>query len=100
MALNQEQIERFDLIVRNLSLAIKNSSLYDMEHSIVVSSIKNFKDVLDKWLAKTDKLELGVTHDDLFLDGAPVKEEKDSRYVEVADYLHMRGVIALTFQKS
>ncbi|MGB2599788.1 MAG: hypothetical protein WBB86_07740 [Candidatus Omnitrophota bacterium] len=99
MAFTQEQIDLFDLIIRNLSLAIKNSALYDMSHSICVASIKNFKECLDKWVVDEGKLEIGITHDDIFLDGSPVKEEKDARYTELADYLHMRGIISLNFIK-
>ncbi|MFQ5951851.1 MAG: hypothetical protein ACE5JK_00380 [Candidatus Omnitrophota bacterium] len=96
--LSKEEIELFDQVIRDLNLAIKNSVLYAEDHTIRVSSIQNLKQSLNKWLTSNPKLDLGITQDNVYLDGVAVKEE-DIRYKELADYLHMRGVISLSFKR-
>ncbi|MGB2600944.1 MAG: hypothetical protein WBD00_04275 [Candidatus Omnitrophota bacterium] len=88
--------ELYDSIVRALSLAIKNSALYTFDHPICKSSIDNFKGILSKWFTDNEKLDLGISQNNIFFDGEEIKEE-DERYREVAEYLHLRGIISLTF---
>lgn len=90
------QTELYDSIIRGLSLAIKNSALYTLDHPICKSSIDNFKGILSKWFANNEKLDLGISQDNVFFNGEQVKEE-DERYREVGEYLHLRGIISLTF---
>ncbi|MGB3114311.1 MAG: hypothetical protein WBC00_06810, partial [Candidatus Omnitrophota bacterium] len=102
MEFPKEQIDLLGAIVKDLSLAIKNSVLYASDHSLCVSSVNNFKNSLEKWFESNDSLDLGVTQDDIFISGTSMqkdKKKKDERYMEVADYLHMRGIISIVFLK-
>ncbi|MBD3425877.1 MAG: hypothetical protein GF409_01445 [Candidatus Omnitrophica bacterium] len=92
----KQRTEVYDSIIRAFSLAIKNSALYSLDHPICKSSIDNFKGVLSKWFVDNDRLEMGIAQDNIYFNGKQVREE-DPRYVEVADYLHQRGLISLTF---
>ncbi|MFC1548611.1 HEAT repeat domain-containing protein [Candidatus Omnitrophota bacterium] len=92
----EQPLELYDQIVRAFNLAIKNSALYTFDHPLCKSSIDNFKATLGKWFAAKEKLELGVSQDNIFFNGQTIKEG-DSRYTEIAEYLHQRGIIALTF---
>ena len=96
--LTEQEISLFDSVIRDFNTAIKNSVLYTTEHSICTFSIKNFKDTLDKWLANNELLSIGVSQDSLFCNGIPV-ESKFDLYKEVAGYLHLRGLVSLTFNR-
>ncbi len=92
----KEQEQLFDIIIRSLGMAIKNSALYAPEHPICKVSVGNLKTSLERWLSENDKLELGISQDRIFLDGEPMREG-DERCEEVATYLHQRGLVSLTF---
>ena len=96
MDTTKQPLEFYDQIVRAFNLAIKNSALYTIDHPICSSSIDNFRATLGKWFASGEKLELGISQDNVFFNGQTVKEG-DIRYTEVAEYLHQRGIISLTF---
>jgi len=98
LKLTKEQLQLFDVIIASFRVALKNSVFYAEDHPIYGFSIKNFKTSLDKWFLIEDQLSLGISQDNLFINGTPIKE-KDSRYSEVANYLHIRGLSALTIQK-
>lgn len=95
MKITKEQIQLFDVIIASFRVALKNSVFYAQDHPIYGFSIKNFKTSLDKWFLIEDRLHLGISQDNLFINGTTIKE-KDSRYSEVANYLHIRGLSALT----
>ncbi|MDP8298947.1 MAG: hypothetical protein P9L88_03505 [Candidatus Tantalella remota] len=92
----KEQEKLFDIIIRSLGMAIKNSALYDPEHPICKVSIENLKTSLERWLPENNDLELGISQDRIFLGGEPMRGN-DERCEEVATYLHQRGVVSLTF---
>ena len=98
MEKTEEHIKLFDPIVRNLRITLKNSVFYASEHPINVYSINNFKTSLEKWFYLKNQLNLGVSQDQLYIDGNLI-ENKDDCYSEVANYLHTRGLSTLTFLK-
>lgn len=79
-------------------MALKNSVLYSSEHPIFSVSIENLKSVLDTWFASQGRFDLGVAQDGLFL-GTIAVGAGNERYMEVANYLHVRGIISLSFLK-
>ncbi len=98
LELSSEQEKRLHNTIRSLRIALKNSIFYESNHPLYVSSIENFKNALDKWLNIENELNLGISQNDLFLGGASINE-KESTYSEIANYLHMRGIISLLFRQ-
>jgi hypothetical protein len=96
--LSKEKIELFNLVIQNLSTAMKNSVLYSSSHPIFKISIKNFKDSMDKWFASEKDLDLGISTDTILLAGSFV-DKKSELYRDVAEYLHSREVVAICFKK-
>jgi len=94
--LRKEKIELCDSLIKSLGLALKNSALYPPDHPAFISSIESFKSILDKWLINGEKLEIGISPDNILLNGTFVKKTGDL-YGEVADNLHKKGLIALSF---
>ncbi len=97
MPFSEHEIKLFDQIIRDLGLAIKNSVLYSTDHPVCALAINNLKSSLDKWFLGKDGFNLGISQDELFLDGENVKE-KTERYTEIAEYLHQRGIVSLVFR--
>ena len=91
MKLSDQQITLFDNLIRELSTAIKNSILYSAGHPVFEFSVKNFKSSLNKWLEKEKRLDIGISPDNLLLNGEYVKK-KDELYKEVADYLEEKNL--------
>lgn len=89
----------FDTIVRTLSAAIKNSALYAPDHPVLKSSIANFKTSLEKALAEDEKMDIGISHNNLLLNGKFVREEASDLYREVAADLHQKGIVAVSIKK-
>ncbi len=98
LELAEEKIKVFNSVIRDFHIAIKNSVFYSSDHPIATYSINNFRASLYEWFSLWDKLILGITQDDLFLDGNPF-EKKEGYYGEVANYLHVRGMSAIIFMK-
>jgi hypothetical protein len=98
LKLSEEQLQLFDNIIRNFRITLKNCVFYEPNHPLYVFSIKNFKTALDKWLLINNKIDIGFSQDNLFLNGAVIKE-KDDGYSEIANYLHIRGVMSLAISK-
>ncbi|MEA3488831.1 MAG: hypothetical protein U9R44_00610, partial [Candidatus Omnitrophota bacterium] len=96
--LSKKQLELFDLILRELSTAIKNSVLYATDHPLFSFSIKNLKASLEKWLSEEGELDIGISQDNILLGGVFVRQ-KDDVYSEVASYLHSRGIVAISVFK-
>ena len=92
----EEQTKLFDPIVRNLRITLKNSVFYASDHPINVYSINNFKTALDKWFNHKKQFSLGVSQDQLYINGKLI-DNQDDCYSEVANYLHTRGLSSLTF---
>lgn len=93
----KEKLETFDLVVRNIRSAVKNSVLYAPGHPVFDSAVKNLKNSLDRWFrTMEDNFNLGISPNNLLLGGSYVKE-KDEFYSELAGYLYPRGLIALSF---
>lgn len=95
----KETIEHFDALIRNLSSVITNSVLYSAKHSVFATSMKNLKASIDDWFLHGKKLEIGISPSNISLNGSYLKEDNDL-YTEVAEYLHRRGVLALTIHKA
>ncbi|MFC1569939.1 hypothetical protein ACFL4L_06855 [bacterium] len=91
-----QALKQIQLIIKNLRLALKNSVFYPPEHPIFNFSINNFKNSLDKWLLDKDTLEIGFSKENLYLNGEQA-DEKSGFSEEVANYLHMRGMISISF---
>ena len=98
MILPEEQLKTLDNVIKDFRIALKNSALYSPEHPLCNYSISNLKSTLDKWFITKDQLDLGMSQTSLFFNGEPINE-KDERYRELANYLHMRGLIALSILK-
>ncbi|MBN2030363.1 hypothetical protein JW824_08980 [bacterium] len=98
LELSQEQEKKLNNTIKNFRIALKNSVFYESNHPLYVSSIENFKNALDKWLLAEHELNLGITQDNLYLDGTLINE-KEGTYSEIANYLHMRGIISLLFRQ-
>lgn len=96
--LSQERLELFNLILQNLSTTIKNSVLYAASHPIFKISIKNFHGSLEHWFDESGSLDLGITPDNILLAGK-VASEKNELCKDMADYLHARGLVAISFMK-
>jgi predicted transcriptional regulator len=96
--LSEEQAVRLDNVVKDFRIALKNSILYATNHPICNYSINNLKASLDKWLLSNERLNLGITQNHLFFDDESLKE-KDDGYNELANYLHMRGLISLSIRR-
>ncbi len=94
-SLPKDKLERFDTIVRSLSTAIKNVSLYPAGHPNLENSLGICFSALEAWLIDEDRIMIGVTQDNLLLAGQPVRE-KSELYAGVADFLHQRGIIAFS----
>jgi hypothetical protein len=98
LPLSEQDIKAFDSVVRNFRISLKNSTFYNLDHPINVFSFNNFKSSLDKWFVIKDRIDLGISQDNLFLEGKTVREDDES-YSAVASHLHMRGLIALSILK-
>jgi len=96
--LSKKRSEIFDSVIRSLSTALKNSTLYSPQHPVFNFSLKNLKESLNEWFAEEDSLDLGISHDNLLLKSLYVKESEDL-YKEVAEHLHSKGIIAISFMK-
>lgn len=94
----EEQEKLLDNVVKDFRIALKNSILYVPDHPICTYSINNFKTSLDKWFLISDQLDLGITQNHLFFNDESLKE-KDDGYNEIANYLHMRGLISLSITR-
>jgi len=94
-SLSKEKLERFDTIARSLSTAIKNVSLYPAGHPILENSLAACLIAFEVWLQDEDRIAIGITQDNLLLDGVIVRE-KSELFASVADFLHQRGVIAFS----
>lgn len=92
------KIKLFEVIVRSFTIAIKCSALYAITHPSVENSIKSFKENLDKWLDQEESLNIGIAADNLLLNQEFVREASEL-FAEVADYLHQRGLVAISFLK-
>lgn len=93
-----QQADLLDLLLKNLNMALKNSVLYSTDHPIFVTSVNNFKSSLEAWFASEAQCDIGIAQDELFLGGAPV-DAGNERAAEVANYLHVRGLISVSFLK-
>ena len=96
--LSKEKIGLFDSVIKSLRLTLTNSSLYPPDHPAFISSIESFKYILEKWLTSEERLELGISSNNILLNGAFVKESGNF-YSDIADNLHQKGLIAISFMK-
>lgn len=96
--LTKRESELFSLIIKNFSMALKNSSLYPYDHPILKASIDNFCYSFEKWFDFSERFELGVAQDTLYV-GSVQAGAGDERALEVANYLHVRGIISMVFVK-
>lgn len=96
--LSKEKTELFDHLIKSLGLALTNNALYPPNHPALNSSTESFKGLLNKWLITEEKVELDISPNNILLNGALVKENSNL-YSEVADYLHKKGLIAVSFTK-
>lgn len=94
----KQQTDLLAPLIRNLSMALKNSVLYSVDHPIFASSVNNFKSALEMWLASEERCDIGISQDELFVGGISVGAGNE-RAMEVASYLHMRGMISVSFLK-
>jgi len=96
--ISEEKIKLFEVIIRAFTIAIKCSVLYAQNHPSVENSIKSFKENLDKWLAQEERLDVGIASDNLLLNQEFVREDSEL-FNEAADYLHQRGLVAISFSR-
>jgi len=96
--LSKEKAGLFDHIIKSLNLVLMNSALYAPNHPAFNSSVGSFKNTLDKWLTAEETLELGISPDNILLNGAFVKEDS-GLYSSTAEYLHKKGLMALCFKR-
>lgn len=89
--------EAFDHMMRSLSAAIKNSALYSPGHPSLANSMRSFYEDLQLWFTSSDKLDLGVSPDNLLANGEYIRKEGSDLYAEVGSYLHQHGLISVTF---
>ncbi len=94
--LPKEKIELFDRLIKSLGVAISNCALYPPGHPSFQSSIGVFKESLDKWQTAEGDIEIGVSPDNILLNGDFVRKGNQP-YKDVADYLHKRGIVAVSF---
>jgi hypothetical protein len=96
--LTRQESELFSLIIKNLSMALKNSVLYAYDHPIYKASLDNFRSSLEMWFASSERFDLGVAQEALYIGSVPAAPGNE-RAVEVANYLHVRGIISISFIK-
>jgi len=96
--LSGQKLKLFDNVIRELNTSIKNSALYTPDHSICIFSIENLKTTLDAWFEIENVLDVGVAQNEIYCNGLGV-EEPNMRYEEVAAYLHLRGIVRLSFSR-
>jgi len=96
--LSKETIGRFDFLIKSFNTAIKNGMLYPSNHPVFMLSIKNLKQSLENWFRDEERLEMGMTQDNILLNSVYVKGRSDI-FKEVAAFLHRRGVAALEIEK-
>ncbi|MDP2913174.1 MAG: hypothetical protein Q8N91_04120 [Candidatus Omnitrophota bacterium] len=94
--LSKEKVGLSDRLIQSLGLALTNSALYPPDHPVFNSSMKSFKVILDKWLIAEGKVELGISPNNILLNGAFVKEDS-ALYGGVAAHLHKKGLMAVSF---
>ena len=97
--LSKEKAAILDTILTCMRIAVKNSSLFPPGHPSFDSSMKSFKSAIDKWLISEERFTIGVSSDNILLNGEFVKEGSDL-YGEIASYLHPRGIIAISFLRN
>ncbi|MFH1856995.1 MAG: hypothetical protein ABH836_07245 [Candidatus Omnitrophota bacterium] len=96
--LSKEKEALLYLIIRNLRSAIKNGVLYTPGHPVFDFSVKTLKNSIDKWFLFENSLNLGITHNNILLNGVIVKD-KDDFFDEVADFLYRRSINTIVFFK-
>ena len=84
-------LDRFDSTTRK-------SAMYPAGHPMLQESIKGLRAAADEWLNVEPKLVIAFTPDTIRLDGKPVKE-KDAMWQSIADYMHRRGLLALSIDR-
>ena len=93
--LPEGKIALFSVLIHEFSTAVKNSILYSPGHPVFEFSVRNVKESFERWFTDEKKIEIGISPDNLLLNGEYVKK-KDELFGEIADYLHRRGIIALS----
>ncbi|MEE8359338.1 MAG: hypothetical protein V3S04_00260, partial [Candidatus Omnitrophota bacterium] len=96
--LSKDRADLFNLIIRNFRTTLKNCVLYNPGHPVFDFSIKNLKGSLDSWMILEEKMDLGFSQNNVLLGGMYV-EEKSEIYREVAEYMHVRGIAAISILK-
>jgi HEAT repeat protein len=94
--LSEQEKKLFDDIVKDLNAAIKNSVLYTPDHPICSASIQNLRSSLEKWIVAFGAIRIGIAQDKLYCNDRPVEEDRE-RYKDAAEFLHVRGIVALSF---
>ncbi|MDD5633800.1 MAG: hypothetical protein PHW46_00795 [Candidatus Omnitrophica bacterium] len=96
--ISPETLKQLNLIIRDFSTAIRNSVLYTSDHPICVFSINNLLASLSPWFQSKSRLDLGIAQDKIFADGIVI-DEKNERFQEIANFLHLRGIVAISILK-
>ena len=96
--LSKDRADLFNLIIRNFRTTLKNCVLYNPGHPVFDFSIKNLKSSLDSWIIPEERLDLGFSQNSILIGGMYV-EDKSETYKEVAGYMHMRGIAAISILK-
>jgi len=83
--------------LRNLKIAITNTSVYFKEHPIFMKSVEGFKEKVDQILNITAPLDLGIMPHSLIFNKEIANEEKN--YKDVADFFHCRKIKKIEIRK-
>jgi hypothetical protein len=92
----KERLEAFDRLIKALGIALTSSALYPPNHPSSVAVMDSLKEVLDIYLRDDPRAEIGISPDNIMLNGAFVREKSDL-FRTVADHLHRKGVVAISF---
>jgi len=83
--------------LKNLSKAIKVTSLYSRDHPLFLKTVANFKKEVDATLDVLTPIKIGFSIDSLFIEGKVFS--KATIYEELAKIFHMRRVKTIEIKK-
>jgi len=92
-----DNISIYDDFLKNLKTAITNISVYFKDHPIVIKSINDLKENIDKIFSSASVLKIGITADYLTIGKHCLKGEKV--YRDTAIFFHLRKVKNIEFKK-
>ena len=89
-----EERAALELFFKNFNLAFRSATMYFKEHPSFIRSISQLKEGLDKVSVFRTSLNMGITQDDVLLEGKYINKGQ-LPYRELGPYLHQRKIKTL-----